>query len=119
MGVWSVRTLAALGGLTIFAGVSQQVVHCRIARAAPADPALPDRASGQLLPLRDRLQRDLSRRAECSPEREHSLDRVADLLIMALHDLVVVVAIRSDRQRQTQLARARPCGAARPPVARG
>ena len=84
--------------------VGQDVVHRPIARARPPDPALPDRAARQLLPLGDQLQRDLPRGAERSPQAEHPVDRVTDLLVRAQHYPVVVVAVQPDRQRQAQLA---------------
>lgn len=48
----------------------------------------------------DQLHHDLTRRTEPPIEREHTLDRVAHLLVGAEHDPGAVVAVEPDRQRE-------------------
>ena len=79
-------------------------MHGAIARARPADPALPDRPARQLLALGDQLEHDLARRPQPPPQHEDALDRVPDLLVGAQHDPAVLVAVEPDRQREPQLA---------------
>lgn len=75
-----------------------------MAGARPADPSLPDRPPRELLALVDQFHHDLARGADPPPEREHPLDRVADLLIRTQHNPAVVNTIQADWQRQPQLA---------------
>jgi hypothetical protein len=84
-------------------GVGQEVVHGAIARARPADASLADCSARQLLALGDQLHHDLPGRAQLAPELIDAVDRVADLLVGAEHDPVVLVAVKTDRKRQAQL----------------
>jgi hypothetical protein len=84
--------------------VGEEVVHGAIARARPADAALADRSAWQLLAVSDQLHHDLTSGTQLPPQTEHAVDRVADLLVGAEHDAVVLVAVKADRQRQAQFA---------------
>ena len=85
------------------AGVGQEVVHGRIGRGRPLDPAGPCRTSRQQQPVLAQRQQHLTRRAELGEPPEHGRDRLHHRLVGAEYDLVVVVIVEPDRETLAQL----------------
>jgi len=83
--------------------VGQQLLDRAIARTDPPHAALANRPAWEALTIGDHLPDDLPGGTGAAPQLKDALDRVPDLLVGAQDDLIVLVAVKSDREVHRQL----------------